>query len=656
MASRSLIDALAVAGRALGIAELSHVCDIGPGPDDDDVNAMVASGLVGFVGTDLSFTHDLIRQFVYESIPADVRRRIHTRYAQYFLASAADPALAAAHAKAAITVGDVSNARVMLAAAEVLVATGAADAAALASHAFDMLRPGQPCWIDLGESAVAVLSTAQRAHDAIAVADRLLATVDDIDTVSRIQTHVVKALWHNGRFGEIVDRAGHTIELTGARPDLVARFRAAQALACTRICRADDAAEQADAALAQARAAGDRDALAFGLQAAGEAANAQRRHRLALQYFRELRAVTGIPYLAEEIMQLQLLDRYDEAQTLLDAAHRDSHASVEALAPSVLFAQAKQHYNLGNLADADAVATSVIELGQLIGTREQVIEATLMRVFIALLRGEAAVAERRLDQVWGVIGAVDAAEHPGYVFCRGWVSAARGDIDGAMTVWSRLLAQPAESNSYSAWWPCWMTVLFESGIDCGATDLIATVVRIAEEAAARNPGVVTLNGLAAHLRGMFADDLGAVAESVDILRRSPRRVLRAAAAENYGLQLLRAGERRLGLDRLDEAWEDYDQIGALGRRAMVQRAMRQAGVRRAKWTHNNGRSVSKPLTDAERRVVYLVADGHSDKSAAKTLGISVNTVGAHIRSAYTKLGVQSRVQLANALRERGEVR
>jgi hypothetical protein len=54
----------------------------------------------------------------------------------------------------------------------------------------------------------------------------------------------------------------------------------------------------------------------------------------------------------------------------------------------VLFAQAKQHYNLGNLRDADAVAASIVELGQLIGTKEQVIEATFMRVFIALMRGE----------------------------------------------------------------------------------------------------------------------------------------------------------------------------------------------------------------------------------------------------------------------------
>jgi DNA-binding CsgD family transcriptional regulator len=46
---------------------------------------------------------------------------------------------------------------------------------------------------------------------------------------------------------------------------------------------------------------------------------------------------------------------------------------------------------------------------------------------------------------------------------------------------------------------------------------------------------------------------------------------------------------------------------------------------------------------------------YTGKSAAKELGISVNTVGTQLRSAYSKLGVQSRVQLVNALRERGEL-
>ena len=654
--SRDLIDALAVAGRAVSVAELSRVCDITAGPPyDDALDAAVASGLVASTGTELAFVHDLVRQAVYKSIPPDVRRRLHTRYAQHFLTSGVDPALAAAHAEVAITVGDASNARVMIAAAEALVTTSAADAAKMALGAFDMLRPGQPCWVELGERAVAVLSIAQRANDTIAIADRVLATVDHIDTICRIETQAVKALWHNGRFAEIVERARHTLTLTGQRPDLVARFRAAQALACTRIVGADAAGEQADAALTQARNAGDRDALAFGLQAAGEAAHAQRRHQLALKHFRELRAVTEISYLAEEIMQLQLLDRYDEAQTLLDAAQSDSHARTEALAPSVLFAQAKQHYNLGSLDDADRVAASVVDLGQLIGTKLQVVEATFMRVFVALLRGEPSLAEHRLSLVPDILGEAEAAVHPGFVFSQGWLSAARGDPRGGLVIWSQLLAQPVESNSYSAWWPCWMPVLFEVAMACEASDFMKTVVAIADEAAARNPGVATLNGIAMNLRALFTKDASMLVESFEILRHCPRRGIRAAGAESCGLMLLHAGQRQKGLQRLDEAWDDYDHMGALGRRATVQHAMRQAGVRRRKWTAAKWGPADKPLTEAERRVAYLVAAGHTDKSAAKFLGVSENTVGAHIRAAYTKLGVQSRVQLTNALRERGEL-
>jgi hypothetical protein len=41
------------------------------------------------------------------------------------------------------------------------------------------------------------------------------------------------------------------------------------------------------------------------------------------------------------------------------------------------------------------------------------------------------------------------------------------------------------------------------------------------------------------------------------------------------------------------------------------------------------------------------------RDAAKTLGISVNTVCTQFRAVCSKPGVQSRVQLANALRELG---
>jgi DNA-binding CsgD family transcriptional regulator/tetratricopeptide (TPR) repeat protein len=654
--SRGLIDALAVAGRAVCIAELSALCAIDPAPAyNDALDAAIASGLVTSTGTELAFIHDLVRQTVYESIAPELRGRLHSRYAQHFLASSADPAEAAAHARAAVTVGDVSNVRVMVTAAEALATTSAAVAADLAWHAFSMLRPSHQSWVELGEREVAVLSAAQRANDTITVVNRLRATVDDVETVCRIETHAVKALWHNGQFAELLERAGRTLALTGRRPDLAARFRAAQALARTRTINPEVAAEQAEIALADARTTGDRDAVALGLHAAGEAAHAQRRHQVALKHFRELRSVMGISYLAEEIMELQLLDRYDDAQMQLDAAYQDCHATAESLPPAVLFAQAKQHYNLGDLRDADQIAASVVELGQLIGTTVQVVEAILIRVYIALLRGQPAIAERRLSLISGVLGDADAARHPGVIFCQGWLSAAHGDMDRSLATWSRLLAEPAESRNYWAWWPCWIPVIFEAGMVCDAVDFIERVLEIAEESAARNPEVATLNGMATNLRGLVNNDVGMVAESIEILQHSPRRGLRAIGSESYGRMLLQKGQREMGLDELDRAWDDYAYMGALARRAAVQRVMRQAGARRTKWSSGNSRSADRPLTEAERRVVYVIADGHTDRSAAKFLGISENTVGTHIRAAYAKLGVQSRVQLTNALRDLGEL-
>jgi len=55
------------------------------------------------------------------------------------------------------------------------------------------------------------------------------------------------------------------------------------------------------------------------------------------------------------------------------------------------------------------------------------------------------------------------------------------------------------------------------------------------------------------------------------------------------------------------------------------------------------------LTVREREVATLAARGRSDREIAETLFISVRTVHAHLRSAYTKLGVSGRGALAAPL-------
>jgi DNA-binding NarL/FixJ family response regulator len=59
------------------------------------------------------------------------------------------------------------------------------------------------------------------------------------------------------------------------------------------------------------------------------------------------------------------------------------------------------------------------------------------------------------------------------------------------------------------------------------------------------------------------------------------------------------------------------------------------------------------LTPHEVRLLKLLAEGHSYKTAAAALGSSVNTVAFHMKSIYAKLQVHSKSEaVAKALRNR----
>ncbi|HTT61232.1 MAG TPA: LuxR C-terminal-related transcriptional regulator [Bryobacteraceae bacterium] len=58
------------------------------------------------------------------------------------------------------------------------------------------------------------------------------------------------------------------------------------------------------------------------------------------------------------------------------------------------------------------------------------------------------------------------------------------------------------------------------------------------------------------------------------------------------------------------------------------------------------------LTPHENRLLRLPADGHSYRSAATKLGLSVNTVAFHMKRVYEKLHVHSKTQaVAKAIRQ-----
>ena len=61
---------------------------------------------------------------------------------------------------------------------------------------------------------------------------------------------------------------------------------------------------------------------------------------------------------------------------------------------------------------------------------------------------------------------------------------------------------------------------------------------------------------------------------------------------------------------------------------------------------------TRPLTPQERRVTELAGTGSTNREIAAALDLSVKTVEGHLRRVFCKLGVSSRVGLADRMRRR----
>ncbi|MGW0971200.1 AAA family ATPase [Streptomyces sp. NPDC002516] len=319
--ARTLVGLVAVASRPVAPKEalyvLSSTDDVYAG---DAVAEACASGLIEADGDTMAMPHELVREAIVAAMPSPTVRTLHGRLAGYYFESKGDVLLAAAHARDAATPGDVTSALILMTAAERLVDVSPEDAGDLAVRAFRTLSRQQEQWLALGRRCLSVLRRTERTDDAIAVADLVLAHVDDKNVSGEVESEAAQALWLGGRLGQLLTRVERVLAGGPLDPAIEARLRAAGALANSRLMKGQDAAELAETALKDARASADSEAITLALRARGEVARNRAFHREALQSFRELRAHTGALHLADEITALQFLDRYDHALTLLNEA------------------------------------------------------------------------------------------------------------------------------------------------------------------------------------------------------------------------------------------------------------------------------------------------------------------------------------------------
>ncbi|WP_320775468.1 helix-turn-helix transcriptional regulator [Streptomyces sp. CRN 30] len=632
----------AVLGRRFSFHDAAALGDRPAAALIDALEEAVRAGLLDDDGDRLVFRHDLLRQAVYADIPPSARKALHREAARVLVASGNQPVDAVPHVLRGASPGDEEAVALLRQAADAVLPVTPGLAADLTARALELVPSARPLRFDVGEQAVHCLTRAGRNGEALSTGDRLLADRPPLEVFGRLQAALGAPLWAMDLAGELRRRTEAALALGGATPETEARLAGLRALAMSREHDLGAAREAGESALRAATATGDREAHVLALSGLGEIAQNAGENGLALERFTAL-SVIDPDFLPEEIVAHLHVDDFAAGERLLGRA-TEAGAARQAM---LLWAQGQYDLGRGRLDDADAGFLTMERLEDEVGVSVQQVNGRVLRSRIALLRGDREAAREHLDAARERLA---AKPNPGNTAAVRFLEAVHADTDGDTGRAVDRIREVQRQGPFMRWRLLrdWVDTAVRVALRGAAADLAEELAAQARDHAGRNPAVPTATGLAAQTLGLVRDDPDALADSVRLFAGSPRPLARAVASADLGRALLAAGRRPPAVAALRRARDVFAAVGAHAAAADVRRALEETGA-----AGRPAAGAARPvdgwgaLTPSEKKIARLVAEGHTNRSAADALVVSPHTVNTHLTSVFRKLSVNSRVQLAN---------
>lgn len=280
------------------------------------------------------------------------------------------------------------------------------------------------------------------------------------------------------------------------------------------------------------------------------------------------------------------------------------HAGLDEIRDQMLYARAHIAALMGRVDDARSDATEGLSLAAAQGNRWMEVENRSVLGFIALSVGDPAEVVRVLDPAERLLAGSGIAEPGAFPFIPDLAEAlvAVGQLERAKRL---------------------VDGLHEQGTALDRALALATAARCRALIAA---GLGDPPGALLELERAFDAH-----ERVAMPFESARTLL------IHGQILRRMKRKREARDSLERARSQFGELGAPLWEAQAAEALARIGGRSASPTE---------LSETERRVADVVAQGLTNKEAAERLFMSVKTVESNLRRVYRKLGVRSRTELA----------
>ncbi|MBA2950518.1 helix-turn-helix transcriptional regulator [Streptomyces himalayensis] len=603
----------------------------------------VRAGLLDDNGDHLVFRHDLLRQAVYVDIPPSARKALHRQAAGHLVSAGHQPIDAVPHILKGALPGDGEAVALLQQAADDVLPVTPGLAADLMTRALDMVPSARPLRFAVGEQAIVCLTRAGRNREALSTGDLLLTRRPPLEVFSRLQAALGGTLWNMDLADELRRRAESALAVGGAAPEVAARLSALRALALSRDHDLVAAREAGETALRAATEIGDREAHVLALSGLGEIALNAGENAVALERFAALSAVDSA-FLPEEIVAHLHVDDFESGERLLLQAADNAGPTRQAM---MLWAQGQHDLGLGRLDDADADFVTMERLEDDVQVPVQQVNARVIRSRIALLRGDREAARQHLAAAQERLA---VKPNPGNTAAVRFLEAVQAAADGDFGLAIDKIRQVQKAGRFMRWRLLrnWVDSAIRMALQGADHELAEDLAAQAEAHAERNPAVPTATGIAAQALGLVNNDLAMLERSVALLKASPRPLVRAAAYADLGRALRAAGREPEAVAALSRAHGTFAETGAHAAAARVQNDLDGAGAgsRRAAAMQRPVQGWGA-LTASEKKVARLIAAGHTNRSAADLLIVSPHTVNTHLTSAFRKLSVNSRVQLAN---------
>jgi DNA-binding CsgD family transcriptional regulator len=353
----------------------------------------------------------------------------------------------------------------------------------------------------------------------------------------------------------------------------------------------------------------------------------------------------GANTLFAALFTLVLGEAYDVATPIIEAGleftRRQGFAAREGLlrGQRALVALAR-----GVLDDAQLEAERGLAL---VGERHAaVLQLAAVAIAVYIERGDLGAAERAVERGAVLDETEDRIFLDQFITSRGRLRIAQGQVSEGVR---DLLWCGERLDTLGVRWPgSWRAFAAPALASLGEEERASELAK-EQIALARSIGARGLLGQALRTGGVAIggeEGLGLLEEAVAVLEKAPARLELAHALAELGGELSRQRRRREGREALRLAMQQAVDCGAF---ALAERA-------RGELTAGGGRRPRleltgiNALTPAERRVCEMAADGElTNRAIAQNLFVTEKTVELHLTSAYRKLGIRSRFQLAAAL-------